>query len=85
MKIPVIAYSCGGPGEVVLDGVTGYLVKPYDHKLMAEKVMRLIDSKETRQTFGENGRQRIMQNFGLDVHVKAVEGIFDELQSKYSY
>ena len=41
--VPVIAYRCGGPAEIVVDGVTGFLVEPDDVGGMAAAVGRLGD------------------------------------------
>ena len=40
---PVVATSAGGPSEIVVDGESGILVPPGDHRAMAEAIARTLD------------------------------------------
>ena len=51
----VVAAAVGGNLELVLDGVTGRLVAARDPAALAEAVTALLDSPETRATFGAAG------------------------------
>jgi glycosyltransferase involved in cell wall biosynthesis len=42
---PVIATSVGALSELVVNGVTGYLVKPRNAELLAEALIRINDKK----------------------------------------
>jgi glycosyltransferase involved in cell wall biosynthesis len=41
---PVIASNVGALDEQIYDGETGYLVEPYNHKMLAEKILQLMKS-----------------------------------------
>ncbi len=49
--VPVIAYGRGGPGEIVQDGETGFLVEPDSVAGLVEAIERLdqIDRRDCRQ------------------------------------
>lgn len=49
--VPVIAYSCGGPAEIIQDGKTGFLVEPDSVTGLVEAIARLdeIDRRICRQ------------------------------------
>jgi glycosyltransferase involved in cell wall biosynthesis len=79
MQIPVIAYNCGGPGEIVLDGVTGYLIEFYNYLLMDEKLLSLLDCAKLINASGRNGRQRIVQHFNLQDHARSIENLLLEI------
>ena len=53
---PVIATKVGGLPEVVLDGKTGYIVPPKDHKALAEAVCRFFRENKAEE-FTENVRK----------------------------
>ena len=38
--VPVIAYNRGGPGEIIQNGETGWLVVPDDREALAEATLR---------------------------------------------
>ena len=54
--LPVVAFDCiAGPGDLVTDGETGYLVPLNDTIKFAEKLQYLIDHSEIRETMGKKG------------------------------
>ena len=75
-RAPVVASATGGILEVVVDGVTGYLV-PFDQdpvttfpsnpdrfaRDLAEKISDLLADPEKAQRFGEAGRKRVEETF----------------------
>lgn len=63
---PVISTPYGGAKEVIENGVTGYIVDPFDTKEMVRKVMDLLEDGEQAKRFGEAGRERIKTRFNLD-------------------
>jgi glycosyltransferase involved in cell wall biosynthesis len=44
--IPSVVFDDGGPGEIVEDGVNGYVVKTGDISFMAERILGLIKDEE---------------------------------------
>jgi UDP-glucose:tetrahydrobiopterin glucosyltransferase len=54
--VPVIAYDRGGPAEIVVDGVTGFIVPPDDTAAAASAVGRLgeIDRRACRRLVEEH-------------------------------
>jgi glycosyltransferase involved in cell wall biosynthesis len=69
-KKPVIATCFGGSKEVVLDGQTGYILNPYNTKLMAEKIIDLIKNPAKARTFGQAGYERVKNEFSLEKQAK---------------
>ncbi len=64
MGKPVIATAHGGSLETVVPGKNGWLVQPSDPKSLAAAIDdALTIGKEQLRKFGENGRQRVTENF----------------------
>jgi glycosyltransferase involved in cell wall biosynthesis len=75
--IPVIASEIGGIGELVEDGVTGFLVPVRDSQAMAERIRRFIDRPDLRQEMGQKGLARI-QPYRLQSQVEQIVGVYRE-------
>ncbi|MEO5930592.1 MAG: glycosyltransferase family 4 protein [Candidatus Kapaibacterium sp.] len=56
---PVIGTPQGTMKEVILDGVTGYLIAPGDTAALADRVAALAKEPELRARLGEQGRSRL--------------------------
>jgi glycosyltransferase involved in cell wall biosynthesis len=52
---PIVATAGGGPGEVITNGVDGFLVPPGDADALAESVGRLLEDAELRETMSQAG------------------------------
>lgn len=56
-NLPTIAYDIDfGPREIIDDGVSGYLVKPFEAEQMADKICELIENKEKRLEFSSRAK-----------------------------
>lgn len=64
-KKPVVGTCFGGTPEIVVDGVTGYIVNPYDIKKTAEYIIELLKNKEKSDAFGLAGYKRVLSYFSL--------------------
>ena len=62
---PVIATAVGGIKEIVVSEETGILVPPASPKALEKALNILINSKELRTLYGDNGYKRIAENFSL--------------------
>jgi glycosyltransferase involved in cell wall biosynthesis len=63
---PVIVTNVGGMSEVVVDGVTGYLVPPNDPAAIRAKLRLLIENPSLARQLGEAARHRILERFTWD-------------------
>ncbi|WP_224963348.1 glycosyltransferase [Geomonas subterranea] len=67
--VPVIAQDMEGMSEVVLDGVTGYLVPPGDVECLTDRISRLLDTPSLRSRFGAAGRALVRQEYSVQSRV----------------
>jgi glycosyltransferase involved in cell wall biosynthesis len=75
---PVIATCHGGSPEIVRDGVTGYIVNPYDSETFADRILGLLTNASLRDRLGAAGRERFLTEFTLERHVERMAAIYDE-------
>lgn len=69
-RVPVIAFDIKSTSEIIQDGVTGYLIKPYDPQEMAKRVIELAGDEKLRKSMGEKGRARVEQLFSIEEKLK---------------
>lgn len=63
---PVVASRVGGITDVVVDGVSGYLVEPADSERLAEKLIAVLQHPEARMALGQQGQQWVQERFSWD-------------------
>ncbi len=63
---PVVGTCFGGTPEAIIDGVTGYIVNPYDKEKLAEKIVDLLENPEKAAILGKAGRERAENFFSLE-------------------
>jgi glycosyltransferase involved in cell wall biosynthesis len=61
----VIASRVGGLAEIVLDGVTGFLVMPGNAEVLAATIAKLADDRSLSRVMGQRGRARLKEHFTL--------------------
>lgn len=71
---PTIAWDDGGPSETILDGVTGYVVTPYDEQEYLERTVHLLGDEGLRERMGLNAVRHVRENFTWRGHVEILEG-----------
>lgn len=69
-RLPVISTHEGAIPEVVLDGVTGFIVNPKDIEAMTDRVAQLIEDPGLRRKMGEAGRAHYERCYTIDAYEK---------------
>lgn len=70
-SLPAVAYNCmAGPGEIIEDGETGFLVEPDNIRGFADRMEMLMKNRELREKMGDRARSSVKR---FDK-----EGILDE-------
>jgi glycosyltransferase involved in cell wall biosynthesis len=60
---PNIATRCGGPEEIVEDGISGFLVHVKDVEAMGAALLRLSKDRALRDAMGQAGRRIVHERF----------------------
>ena len=64
MGLPCIATDICGCNEIVIDGLTGFLVEPRDADQLYNAMKCLADAPRMGKAMGLNARKHIIENFG---------------------
>jgi len=78
--LPIVATDVGGNGEIVLNGITGFLVPARNPEALAEAMLRMMGlPEEKRREMGQAARKHVKENFSLDRVVDMWEALYREL------
>ncbi|MFG6495277.1 glycosyltransferase family 4 protein [Fictibacillus sp. UD] len=79
MELPVVATDIRGNRDLLLDGITGYLV-PIKSPLVVAKRCRDLLENDNINEFGEQGLKRIQNHFSLEHVMDELDKIYKELK-----
>ena len=71
----------GGNRELVLDGVTGFVVTPGDPRALAERLEFLREHPDERRRLGIAGRRRLLEHFTVEQMVAGYTSLYEELSA----
>lgn len=70
--LPVIATRHGGITDVVVEGMTGFLVDEGDYEAMAERMCELLEDPEKCRKMGTSAREMAKSQFSKAIHNQIV-------------
>lgn len=71
--VPVVAWKRAGPSTTIIDGRTGFLVKPYLQEEFTKKILLLISHIDKNIMMGKNAREHVRKNYSYTTHIDTVE------------
>ena len=79
--VPVIGTNVRGIRDVIVDGVTGWLVPLGDCGAVVERSLELLDDPGLYRSFAEAGRRRVETQFSATImierHIDALRGAYE--------
>jgi glycosyltransferase involved in cell wall biosynthesis len=70
IKVPVIAFNAPAANEIITDNETGLLVPVNDSRVLAEKIIYLLQRPAERTRMAENGNKRYIDHFNTSRMIK---------------
>jgi glycosyltransferase involved in cell wall biosynthesis len=80
--IPTIATRVGGLPEVVIDGLTGWLVPPKKPALLAATILEVLQDLDKGREMAERGRALVHQLFNVKRTAAEVADVYEQLLSR---
>jgi glycosyltransferase involved in cell wall biosynthesis len=80
---PVVATRVGGSPEMVVDGVTGYLVSPADSDALARSISSLLQNQEKADAMGIKARKVVNMKFTVKAMVESYERLYESLKVEF--
>ena len=76
---PVVAADAGGTAELVVPGVTGFVVPIGDVLATAERASALFADADLRGRMGRAARDRAVAEFGISRMVREYEALYERV------
>lgn len=76
---PVVATAVGGSPEIVVDGITGFLVPRADPAAMAARLRAYLEQPGLAAAHGQAGLARVQESFSLAAMMAAYGRVYDAL------
>jgi glycosyltransferase involved in cell wall biosynthesis len=73
---PVVGTRTAGLDEIIVDGETGFLVKPGDKAGLARQTRLLLDDPALAARMGDAGRRRVLEHFTAGRMVRECERLY---------
>ncbi len=80
--VPVISTDVGGVRDIVLDGLTGFIVSQGDTKSYISKLLELIENDELRAEMSRNGWNHVGEKYHYTTLVRNIEDYYLRLLQK---
>lgn len=80
---PIVTTSLAGCRDVVRDGWSGFLVPPRAPRVLAERILTMLQERELARTMASRAATRVRQKFGLASIVARYAALYTEI-SGYS-
>ena len=77
-EVPPVAVDRFGPGEIIADGETGWLVEPDDVDGLASALLEAIDDPAERAIRGARGRDVVLERYGWHAIAERFASVLDE-------
>jgi glycosyltransferase involved in cell wall biosynthesis len=80
-RVPPVVTDSGGSPELVVDGISGFVVPPRDAQAIANAIETLYRDPLLRKRMGEAARERIATDFRNEDTVRKTVALYQELVS----
>ena len=80
--VPVVVTDCPGPREVVVDGVTGIVLKDRNPQTMADAFVKLLTDEDLRKRMGKAGRERVLKEYDWSKNVETLINVYHQVAQK---
>lgn len=85
LGVPVVVTDIGSMSEMIVPGVTGYLVPPRQANELADKILELLLCPQKARQMGDQARKHVADNFTAEREIRQVESLFESLLERKSW
>ncbi|MGV8174368.1 MAG: glycosyltransferase family 4 protein [Methanothrix sp.] len=80
---PVVSTRCGGPEEIVIDGVTGLLIPLNSPDEMARAILRMLRDRQLASQMGREGKRLAERCYSMQMYARNMQEVLEECISEH--
>lgn len=81
MQKAIVTTNAIGCKEVVSEGENGFLVPIKDNKILAQRILELLNNEALRERFAKRSRERVCEEFSVDFVVREYLKMYQEVMN----
>ncbi|MFW6129191.1 MAG: glycosyltransferase family 4 protein [Candidatus Aminicenantaceae bacterium] len=81
---PIIVTESGGMPEIIQNDINGYVVPKRNHKILAEKIIKLLSDEKLREKLGKTGRKQVEQMYTKEIYARKIYQIYENTLQNYT-
>jgi len=74
--IPIVSFDVGGANDVIDDGINGFLVPPRDYRMLASKIIYLLQNPDILKKMGMMARRKAEMQFNAENRYNIILSIY---------
>lgn len=82
--LPVIGTPIGSTSDMIVDGVTGWVVSTDSIKFISDRIVQLVNDRKLCEKMGNAARKFAEENFSIDLHVNKIQVIYEKLLNSFT-
>lgn len=82
LEKPIVTFEVEGSREVVLDGVSGFVIPKEDVGALVDRLRRLLSNASLRESFGGRARHRVEGRWDVEGMVRRICDVYREVEAK---
>lgn len=71
--VPVVGWRSGGPSKTIIDGKSGFLIRPYKRFEFTSRVIELLTDRAKNEKMGEYAREHVRDKYTYKIHNDMLE------------
>lgn len=83
MSRPVVGFDVGGIGDWLVDGATGFLVRPRDFEHMRNRIESLLEHPDEARRMGLAGERLVRERYSEKNHLGVLTGILRKARASF--
>jgi glycosyltransferase involved in cell wall biosynthesis len=79
---PCVAFKIGGMPEMIEHHKNGYLAQPFEVEDLAQGIAWVLENEERHHKLGDRAREKVKQEFTLEIPARRYASLFKEILDK---